>query len=139
MSAMIIGSWTAFETLAGDLWEDCLNARPRLGIVALGAEPDSKDDEAKLEQKKRIKYNLPVWLLREFGYDLTRRMGTLLRGKWDFASRNSAADAYSKVFKDQMLDQLFADDNLKWLAATRNAIVHNGSIADSEFTTLVKS
>ena len=31
---MIAGTWTAFEALAGDLWEAALNANPQWGLLA---------------------------------------------------------------------------------------------------------
>src|SRR5438045_2739662 len=69
-SGSVISSWTAFETLAADLWVACLNCRPRLGVIALNAEPDANDDEDKAEAKRRIKYDVPVFKLREWNFDL---------------------------------------------------------------------
>ncbi len=37
-SAMLLGTWTAFETLAGDLWEDAVNACP--AFAGLAGNPD---------------------------------------------------------------------------------------------------
>jgi hypothetical protein len=140
ISAMIIAEWTAFETLAGDLWEGCLNMRPRLGIVALQADVGPDDDEPTAEKKSRAKFQMPVGMLREFNYDLKHKMGTALRTKWDFAQRNQAAEAYFRVFgRDPLLVKIFDDSGLRWLAATRNVLVHNAGIADREFMQLIKN
>jgi hypothetical protein len=115
LSAMLIGSWAAFETLAGDLWERTINARPRLASIALGAEPSAPDDEESRKTEQRLKYAIPVNLLRKYNYNLKTRMGTLLRGKWEFARRNEAQEAYEKVFgkgEKRRLDAIFKTDKL---------------------------
>ena len=139
-SSMLIGTWTAFETLAGDLWETCLNNRPRLGFIALGAEPEQGDDEEKAKGKRKVKYAFPVHLLRLWDYNLRNRMGSLLRKKWDFATRHEAKSAYIKVFgkHKEQLSGIFDDPNLQWIAAIRNALVHSGGVADFEFVKLVE-
>jgi hypothetical protein len=79
-------------------------------------------------------------LLRKWDYDLKGRMGSLLRGKWDFTRRDRAREAYLKVFgKDfsEKLNSIFNNNNLRWTAALRNAIVHKAGVADHEFIRLV--
>src|SRR5688572_9107867 len=100
MGAVILGMWTAFETLAADLWVECLNARPRLGFIALDADPSPEDDDATLDRKRNAKCPVPVWLFRDRSLDLNKSMGTILREqrRWDFGRRDRAADAYLKVF-----------------------------------------
>jgi hypothetical protein len=139
LHSVVIGAWTAYETMAADLWESCLNARPRLGFVALDAEPSPLDDEEKTERKQKVKYSLPVKLLRKWDYNLKNRMGSLLRGKWDFSRRDQAADAYRKAFgKDNdTLNNIIDDINIRWLNATRNVLVHRAGEADAEFVKLV--
>jgi hypothetical protein len=138
MSAQLVSAWTAFEVLAADLWEACVNNRPRLGFIALGAEPAENDDDEARDRKRKLKYPFRLHLLRKWDYNLKGRMGTLLKGKWDFARRSDAAVAYEKAFgKDsELITNIFRDEQLGWLAAVRNAIVHNAGIADSEFMTL---
>jgi hypothetical protein len=134
--AMTIGAWTAFETLAGDLWEQCLNARPRLGFVALDAEPAPTDDEATKEAKRTRRFSIPVNLLRKWNYNVRNRMGSLTRSKWTFTRRAEALDAYVKAFgkaEQHRFNAIFESNGLKWLAATRHCLVHRGGIADSDF------
>lgn len=141
ISMQVIGAWTAFETLAADLWERCLNARPELGFVALGADQQSGDTDEERNRKDRLKFELPVWKLRRWGFDLRTHMGTLMRGKWDFANRIETREAYAAVFGDNHgaeLDKVFKDPQLNWLSAVRNVIVHNAGIADAEFERKVK-
>lgn len=141
MASMLLSAWTAFEVLAGDLWVASLNARPRLGFTALGAEPNAADNEDEQERKRKLTFPIPVRLLQKWDYDLKDRMGTLLRRikKWDFARRQDTKDAYIKAFgkSESELVDIFDDQKVRWLSAIRNAIVHNGQIADQEFVTLV--
>jgi hypothetical protein len=135
-------SWTAFEVLVADLWCACLDERPRLAFIALDAEPLADDDAQEQARKRRTKVRLPASLLREPGFDFSRNMGKVVRltGKWDFARRDQARHAYTKVLPELsgQLSRLFDQKELQWLCATRNAIVHNGGIADSEFVKLVR-
>jgi hypothetical protein len=141
MSAMIVGAWTAFEVLAEDLWVALLNARPRLGLVALNAELTAEDSPEKKREKRDVKYQLPVHVLQEYAYDLTNHMGDLLRTRWNFSKPEHTADAYNRVFKDLKaeLGSVFNDKDIKGLAAIRNVVVHNAGIADSVFVALVEN
>jgi hypothetical protein len=38
LGSMVTGAWTAFEILAGDLWEQAINAHPT-GLAALAGKP----------------------------------------------------------------------------------------------------
>jgi len=98
------------------------------------------DSDTEAERKKNIKVPFPVWMLRLPDFDVKTCMGTALSemGKWDFAKRAKAADAYSKVFRDltKQLDAIFKSDDLRWVAMIRNALVHNAGVADAEFVQL---
>jgi hypothetical protein len=141
MSSMIVGAWTSHEVLTADLWEACLNARPRLGFVAMNAEPTPGDDEETRDKKERVKFEIPAHLLRLWHSNLHRRMGSLLKRRWLFSRRERAVDAYYKAFPDHKakLKPILEHQGLRWVAATRNAIVHNGGIAEVEFTSLVRT
>jgi hypothetical protein len=134
LCAMVTGAWTAFETMAVDLWEECLNGRPELGFRVLGIK-DADDDEG----RKRVGF--PFGLLKAWNFELKNRMGSLLVAmkKQDFQSRGGIARVYATTFGDKKTDVLFDDQTLRWLAATRHCIVHKGSIADDEFTNKVKT
>jgi hypothetical protein len=142
LSSVLLGSWTAFEVLAGDLWVAALNDRPRLGFAALDADKSDSDSDEEKERKDKVKFTLPVKLLRKYKYDLKTRMGSVLRKKWDFARRVEAKEAYLKTFRKpsdkHVLESIFDDQKLIWMAAIRNSIVHDGAIADHEFTCQIK-
>jgi hypothetical protein len=86
MATVIINTWVAFETLAGDLWEAAINAHPE-GLAELKgnikgnkhkASPESLEDRA----DKTVIY---VKNLKKFGYDSTGKMGTLLSSTFALA------------------------------------------------------
>jgi hypothetical protein len=138
--ALLIGAWTAFETMASDLWEQCLNQFPKLAFIAMDAEVDPDDDEAEIERKRRIKFSLPNSFVQEQGLNLENKMGGLLRQRWDFQRLASIEDAYLKVFQDskQDIERIFENLSLECLSAVRNIIVHKAGIADEKFTWQVK-
>jgi hypothetical protein len=139
MSSMITGAWTSHEVLVADLWVTCLNRRPRLGFIAMNAEPEPGETDDIIERKGKVKFEVPARLLREWKNDLGNRMGSLLREKWAFSRRERAIDAYYKVFKQSkfLLEPILEDPGLRWVGATRNVIMHNAGIADIEFVTKV--
>jgi hypothetical protein len=106
---------TAFETLTGDLWVACLNARPRLVFIALDAEP-SQDDETTADRKRNTRCPVPVWMFRNSSLDLNKNMGTILheQSRRGFGRRDRAAEAYLKVFgkNHPKLSGVFGSDQL---------------------------
>ncbi|MDB5346117.1 MAG: hypothetical protein JWP89_4494 [Schlesneria sp.] len=143
LASQIIGAWTAFEALTEDLWVQCLNARPRLGFIALDVEPSADDTEPETKSKRNAKIPIPHWMLRDPVFDFSKGMGILCREqkKWSFDRRDKAADAYYKIFKDDKprLVSIFEDNELRLLAAVRNNLIHNAGVVDKEFETLAKN
>ena len=141
MASMITGAWTAHEVLTADLWVAALNLRPMLGFVALNAKPEDDDDDELSERKGNVKFEFRARDILKWKSELGNRMGSLLREKWRFSRRASAVDAYYRVFRESKakLKPILEDQGVRWLAATRNAIVHNGGIADGDFVSQVRS
>ena len=143
MAMQIIGIWTAFESLVGDLWEAAVNDHPNLGFIALDAVISPSDDEEESEKKHRATLPVALRMLNKTpGIDLSRHLGTIIRehGKWDFSKREQAKDAYRKTFPSLWSDlsPVLKDQNLFWLTKLRNAIIHRGGKADSDFITSFK-
>jgi hypothetical protein len=123
--AQITGSWTAFETLAGDVWIAAVNARPR-GLVA-GMKPESKEDGTK-------------WMsfdtLRKHRFDLTAVMGNVLAEskKVSFRTLDEIRKSYKIAFNGtvEIVNSISGRD-LDALHAVRNAIVHRGGYVDKMF------
>lgn len=141
MAAALIGAWTAFEVLAGDLWEHVVNHRLVLAFVALDAEPNRKDGVEVRGRKSKTTIELLLQKVKDPDFDIRSQMGTLLRQNRDFSflRRTDARDNFIKIFpksKKQIKD-IFDSQIVRWLAATRNVLVHKGGIVDSEFRILI--
>jgi hypothetical protein len=160
LSGMAIGTWTAFETLAGDLWVTTLNAHPR-GLDRLaghekriheaakmqraahakdGALPPDKPNVRRQEGEKEISIKA-IHDVTRGGYDLSSRMGELLRGKVDFTTIWDTRRAYSLAFDDRKVgrsvtaavDAALANPALDALAQVRNVLVHKAGVADADY------
>ena len=77
----ITSAWTAFETMAGDLWEAAINYRPQ-GLADLsgkkrhrksGAEKFGVDDPQKIEKLVRLND------IRSHEWDTRNKMGSILQ------------------------------------------------------------
>jgi hypothetical protein len=113
--SLIILSWACFETLAEDLWEAAVNARP-----------------SKLATGK-----VSVDGLKMYGFDVEYKMGTLLKNsdKRSFRTLWDIRDAYSDTFKDQgqCIASILDDVELQHTAAVRNVLIHKGGKIDVEY------
>jgi hypothetical protein len=133
--------WTVFETLAGDLWETAINEKPNqlaqlsgyTKRLRKGKQPplDSSLSSSDRREGKSVKLEF----LQYYNWDLTGKMGTVLKSKCDFARlegiRNAYAEAFSKEADD--IDKILLNDALDILSALRNVIVHRGGVADKEY------
>lgn len=129
--ATAVYTWTAFECTAGDLWEEMLNQSPTIGHGVLSELPRNKSDDG------LSGLHIPVSLAAKFQFDLRRRLGTLLRSKFDFTSVDGIVKAYERAFGEcEALEALSGE--LKELEHTRNLIVHRGGIVDERFLNVTK-
>ena len=78
-ASVVIGAWTAFEVLSGDLWCDVVNRVPLLGVRALDAEPHPHDDEETQNRKARKMVSIVAQRFLDPKFDLRQRMGDVLR------------------------------------------------------------
>ena len=110
--------------------------------MALGAkmpndetDPDGGDDEDDSDEERKGEFTLSIRMLKKFNYDLSNRMGTVLRPKWRFAKREQAKAAYIAVFgkEEPILNKFFDSQDHKWLSGLRNCLVHDGLFAGARF------
>jgi hypothetical protein len=146
-SAQVTSAWTAFETLASDLWEAAVNhhpavlarlegARNRISKQAgsfkrdkmeLGYLPDKEEFEPRLKDFDRVTLGT---------YDASELMGTLLRENFKFQTLAGLRQAYSKAFPDsgcEEIDLVLADHALDKLNLVRNLLLHKAGIVDDRF------
>ena len=139
LSGMVIGGWTAIETLLSDLWLTALNSHPsKLAALSgkwhktqkIGAN-EYDDNEGEEEESKKIDLND----LMQSNYNLTEKMGTILRRKYKWGVLEHARRAYGAAFSSHYDDIKAAveDSSLDDLSAARNVLVHKAGIVDGEF------
>ena len=114
--SVILGIWTAFEVLAGDLWEQALNCHPK--ILA-----DLKGNQNRISGKKpnrKIK----------------------VREDARFSSLDGIRQAYSCAFPNSnagTIDKILSSNALDTANLTRNLIVHKSAIVDAKYLDDCKS
>jgi hypothetical protein len=144
LSSSITGTWTAVETMLGDLWEAALNIHPKTLAELKGkrkrfqqsdtdnaATPPDDQDEPDSESLKSVPLN--EILRREF--DINNWMGSVLRTRRRFDHLAGIREAYALAFsKDfNVIDSCLKNDVLDSLNAVRNLIVHRSSIVDATY------
>lgn len=147
-SSLLLGTWTAFEAMAADAWEQAVNAHPKTlselkgnwkqrfrraasTLSAVQASPEL----AVLESKQ-----VPLGLLQKYQYDLRSAMGSLLRPRFSFDRLDGIREAYGSAFPETpRLDKALSDESLDALSALRNLLVHRAGIVDSEYLRKAKS
>jgi hypothetical protein len=143
LAGMVTGTWTIVEVLVGDLWETALNAHP-VQLAELKGKPPASMPRPKRPfmafalpegDKKATPKLVRLDYLQAHGYDLSDRMGTVLREKFNFQVIQGIREAYVQAFddshtavRDAILHPCFTA-----LAASRNVLVHRVGIADEDF------
>lgn len=130
MAAMLIGLWTAFESLAQDTWIAAVNLSPApLADNVMSAQESALKTG---NQSKAFTYDHFVGS----GYDFRRTMGSLLfaEKKVDFQSLKTIRAAYSVAFAGK-LEPIFeaSSTDLFRLETIRNLFVHKGGLVDKKF------
>jgi hypothetical protein len=151
MSSLITGAWATFEVLAGDLWEACLNANPaglaeltgerkriikRAGTRLEKSERNQGPSDRETGQTEGMSVRLiDVQILTRGTYNLSSKMGSLLRGYFKFTTLTGIREAYARAFKDhpEAIDSALEDKGLGALWLVRNLIVHKTGIVDQGY------
>ncbi len=125
MSAQITGIWTAFESMAEELWRAALNVHPE-GLSELrGGKKGSSADDKKIDLSYLHRHN----------YDLSDKMGDVLCERYSFDRLDDIRKAYREAFycDDDRIKTAVEDRSLDAVSLTRHVIVHNGGIMDDKF------
>lgn len=149
--SVLTGTWTAFESMAVDLWVAALNAHPG-GLSELRGRRARKKAAAKARQagegteilqastETAEGAKIDVSLLRRHHYDLSGRMGTILKRRFEFSRLRGVRDAYTAAFDVdfEAVDASLSNRDLDALEAVRNVLVHRGGLVDDMFADRVK-
>jgi hypothetical protein len=153
LTGMILGAWTAFEALCGDLWEQTINQHPR-GLAELkgketrinklscgNTDIDDSDVFSGIENEKQGRKLITLNDLQRISkgaYKFCDIMGTLLKRRYKFTKLSSIRTAYSAAFYERsnrydLIDDALKDESLDALSLVRNLLVHKAGMADDEY------
>ena len=143
LRGIVLGAWTAVEVLTSDLWEAALNAYPNnlanlSGHTAgrrhsvkrkFNAFPDASAESSGAGKLIRLDF------LQAHGFDLSRRMGTVLQERFNFQVLAGIQEAYLAAFykPDSPVRRIVVDPALDALASTRNVLAHRSGVVDHQF------
>jgi hypothetical protein len=141
-SAHVTGTWTAIESMSGDLWEAALNSHPqilaslrgssgRISSLASGRQKSTEQSKRDQIESKSVSLNL----IQMNDFDLREKMGTLLREKFEFSRLTNIREAYSCAFSEKAdaIDSALSNKSLDCLSVVRNVLVHKAGFADAEY------
>ncbi len=128
LTSSIVGTWTAIEALAGDLWEAALNAEPEILSKLKGP---GRREKGKNQPDKQLDLDY----IYRYHYSLRNVMGTILRKRFAFTLLDGIIEAYEAAFSKDEAEVLavIKDRALFRLSRVRNVIVHRGGLVDEEF------
>lgn len=140
LSSIVLGSWTAFEVMTADLWELALNTYPK-GLADLDANKGTAKPKRGEDQEDDDHKKIGLNQLQKYGYDLSNKMGTVLKDKFSFTKLDGIRKAYAAAFDNRYknLHAIVEDKALEHMAAYRNVLIHKGGKADTEFCRQVSS
>jgi len=136
LSTLLVQAWTTFEAFATDTWVTALNEHPAI-LAELRGKQRGNDAEARSKDLKKIDLS---WLQRH-DYDVSRRMGNVLRNRFSFDSLRGIREAYRAAFavdSEAILTPL-ENEALTAVSAVRNVLVHRAGKADDEYVKITKA
>jgi hypothetical protein len=147
LRSYITGIWTAFEIMAGDLWEAAVNEAPNKFAKLKGHKNRLQKNRQQLnsgteevtigdEESKLVNLNL----IEFHRWDLRDKMGTILRRRYSFSRLEGIREAYACAFheKSEQIDKALSNMSFDALSAVRNVIVHRSGIADDDYVRRTK-
>ncbi len=116
--------WTSYEVLTGDLWEDLVNESRQAAQNVCRSEK-AQDS---LNSKK-----IDLDILFEHDLDLSNKMGTILKSRFDFTSTGKINAAYDACFGIKKEKKDPSDSVLFQIEQRRHLILHKAGIVDKKF------
>jgi hypothetical protein len=154
LHAALLGTFTAFESCATDLWIKAVDLRPKTlacNVVLLNTTASRREDkkggaDSTKSAPKQNEPGIKFSALASHDFNVSARMGQLLKdeGRANFTSLWGLKIAYYDAFRtpgdsdnrtSAPLVTFFESNysNLKSLEAIRNLLAHRGGIVDEQF------
>lgn len=134
------GTWTAIETMLGDLWEAALNTHPETLSSLKGNAARIKPSPSKGapdQNSAKVEKSIPLNLVEKHKFDLRSSMGSIFREqrRFEFTRLSTIREAYASAFceKSGRIDKALGNKALDELSAVRNVMVHRAGLADPEY------
>jgi hypothetical protein len=142
LSNMLIGTWTAFETLAEDLWVEAVNCHPE-DLSLLTGKRGKAANSKPADSEKNLGRQIELSRLQGYKFDVRTVMGTLLRDakKVYFDKLERIRESYELAFGAvapqvcEILDSPALDD----LTIVRNLFAHSAGFFDDEYKKRAKN
>ncbi|HEX8773642.1 MAG TPA: hypothetical protein VF735_08515 [Pyrinomonadaceae bacterium] len=130
LAAATTSAWSAFETLASDMWFIVLNTQPKFAHRAVNNAGRLKDEKGGGLLDRRFS----VDDIARYGFDLREHMGDLLKEKFKFSILEGIQNAYLAAFGNfKDIETVFIGKDLCELEATRHLILHRSGVVDKKF------
>jgi hypothetical protein len=137
-SGYITGTWSAIESMLGDLWEAALNTHPHV-LATLNGKPKrlASDSETSIKSAPDQEKKFDLNLVAKHNFDLRTCMGTIFRleRRFEFTRLSSAREAYARAFSERSsrIDTAIGNKSIDALSAVRNVLLHKAGEADAEY------
>jgi len=154
LSTVLVGAFTAFESMATDMWVRAVNRRPNTLGANLVKFPTCRPRAARSSSEKEKDQQQPTIRLSELadaGFNVSTGVGDLLKRlhRVSFESVYGIESAYYSAFRNSEdkkgrpsngLAALFAPAiaDLETLEEIRNLILHRGGVVDQDFKDRVR-
>ena len=137
LSSYLTSTWTAFETMCGDLWEAAVNTSPeRLAHLKGERRRLMKGSQSRFQAEQPETKSVPLNLLQSHRFDVKDKMGTILReSRFEFSRIQDIREAYALAFDrdSAKIDEVLTDKTIDALHIVRNVIVHQAGLADERY------
>lgn len=121
--------WSAFESLASDLWVYAVNSRPNLFAARV-----MKQFSESLQRQRLSSRSIPIGIAAKYSFDLRNHIGDIVADGIDFTSMSDVKKAYTSAFElDKKEQEILEAQELKRLVLIRNLIAHRSGVVDAEF------
>ena len=144
--SQLTSAWTAWETLATDLWEAAINYHPatlaklsgkreRISKLAGSKSRDDTEEGRELSAREFEPRLADFETITQGTFNASALMGTLLKKECKFQTLAGIRRAYSAAFSNDWgsIDAALSNRSLDKLNLVRNLILHKAGVMDAKF------
>lgn len=124
----LLAAWSAFESLATDLWIFAVNSRPSLFATKV---LDGFHDNLPEGMSSKA---IPLGILAKYRFNISAHIGDIVSAHVKFSSLKELRKAYTvSGLLDDDTNMLMQTDDLRMLSHIRNLIAHRNALVDASF------